>query len=207
MRIVLSLLVVAAASAPADNYRLERPLPVFGTDFLLQYDDGSAYWLTWDGLYRGVWFDLWDFMPYWDETNIAASEWWFYHHGSYPWDASSFLAEIWTDSSQVPATQLASTSVTALHYAPCFAYYPWPDWLEIGRLTWAIENTEMSSGGWPSVLGENTPQYADHSFYSDDFVVWEPWVTQGPTANDYFIRLDYEGSLQSRTWGSIKTLF
>ena len=114
------------------------------------------------------------------------SELWFYHHSSYPWDTASFCCEVWNGEISMPTTQLDQTSVTALHYAPCYADYS--PCLYTEPQFWILINTEMSSGGWPSVLGDNTPQSSDHSFFSDDFVMWEPWVMQGPTANDFFIR-------------------
>ena len=98
------------------------------------------------------------------------------------------------------------TSVAAVHYAPCYAYY---NSIECEDEFWVIDNAEMSSGGWPSIIGDNSPNgtFGDHSFFSDDFVVWEPWVIQGPTANDFFIRSEYEGGLEPATWAGIKTLF
>jgi len=72
-----------------------------------------------------------------------------------------------------------------------------------------LENTSLSSGGWPCILGDNTPNSTSHSFFSDDFIIWEPWIVQGPNSNDYFIRV--EGyppwTLQSESWGAIKGQF
>jgi len=60
----------------------------------------------------------------------------------------------------------------------------------------------MSSGGWPSILGDGTP--GTHSYFSDDFMQWEPW---GDTGN-YFIRVKLpEWVLDRSTWGSIKAVF
>jgi len=188
------------------NAPLDRPLPVPATDDLLQYDDGSAWWLSWSGLYRGTWFNTTDFYPPATGFWVEYLEYWFYHHSSYPWDAASFSAELYNGGSSAPVTQLDQTSVTALHYAPCFANYSSPIWAEANF--WGVVNTEMSSGGWPSILGDNSPDFADHSFFSDDFIVWEPWVIQGPTANDYFIRANGgTWDLDQTTWGSIKALF
>jgi hypothetical protein len=208
MRILLSLLVVAAVSVPAGNYRLERPLPVYGTDELLQYDDGSANWLTWSGTYRGTWFDLYDFTPSpYPEWLAGSSELWFYHHSSYPWDTQSFYCEIWNGGIAGPDAELNQTSVTAIHYSPCYATYNPGIWCDLQF--WIIVNTEMSSGGWPSVIGDNTPGWTgtSHSYFSDDFVVWEPWIIQGPISNDYFIRSLYGIGLDETTWAAIKTLF
>lgn len=42
---------------------LDNPVYCGGTDYLIGYDDGTAHWLVWDGLYRGVYFDSGDFFP------------------------------------------------------------------------------------------------------------------------------------------------
>ncbi len=201
--ILISLAAMSAGTAGAD-LRLDRPLQVPGSDDLIQYDDGTANWLTWGGLYRGTWFYIYDFgasgwfMP-------AQSELWFFHHSSYPWDVSSFYCELYTGDQAGPVTQLDQTSVTAIHYQPVHAVYSPPYPLEN---FWVLENTELSAGGWPSILGDNTPQTVDHSFFSDDFIVWEPWVIQGPSANDYFIRSDglWMG-LEQTTWAAIKSTY
>jgi hypothetical protein len=186
------------------SLQLDRPLPIAGTDDVFQYDDGTAQWLTWTGLYRGVWFNWNDFASG-QPTQIFDLEFWFFHHSSYPWDTSSFWGELWNGGPSGPAVQLDQTSVAATHYAPCYADYVWivPD-----VNFWGIVNTEMSSGGWPALLGDNTPQPVSHSLFSDDFIVWQPWIIQGPTANDFLIRACMSaGALQESTWGSIKTLF
>lgn len=206
MKRVFFLLAALAAVSFASGVELDRTLPVYGTDDLLQYDDGSAYWLTWGGTYRGNWFDIDDFVPGGGPDWLAdQSELWFYHHSSYPWDTGSFYCEVYDGGVGAPATQLDQTSVTAVHYAPCYANYS--PALDCDVEFWIIINTEMSSGGWPSVLGDNTPQTTDHSFFSDDFVVWEPWVIQGPTSNDYFIRSEGNLTLESGTWGAIKGMY
>jgi len=190
------------------NAPLDRPLPVPGTDDLLQYDDGSAYWLSWSGLYRGTWFDVDEFLPGYSGFLLDNLEYWFYHHASYPWDTASFYSELYDGDAAAPAILLNQTSVTAVHYAPCYAMYYPPEQTEADF--WGLVNTEMSAGGWPSILGDNTPNPHDHSFYSEDFVAWTPWAIQGPTANDFFIRANGiagHPDLDQTTWGSIKTLF
>jgi hypothetical protein len=189
----------------AGNAPLDRPLPVDGTDDLFQYDDGTAHWLSWDGLYRGVWFHAQDFGQG-DVFVVSQLEFWFFHHSSFPWDIASFYAELWAGDQSGPATQMDQVSITAEHYSPTYADY---GYLEPDGDAWGLVNTEMSAGGWPSLLGDNTPNPVNHSFFSSDsFRAWEPWIMQGPTANDYFIRI--VGSihdLDQSTWGAIKTLF
>jgi len=195
---VLLLIIVSG------QIRLDRPLPVAGTDGTYQYDDGVAYWLTWTGTCRGTWFDTGDFGGG-DHFVINQLQLWFYHHSYYPWDVASFYAELWNGGSGGPAVQLEQTSLTALHYAPTYANY-WPP-IQTEADMWVVANTQMSGGGWPSTLGDNTPQAVSHSFHAGPLFDWEPWIVQGPTANDYFIRAMYPVSLQPGTWGSIKALF
>jgi hypothetical protein len=188
----------------AGNAPLDQPSPVGGSRGSWAYDDGTASWLSWDGLYRGVWFNSDDFglIPM-----LSHLEFWFYHHSSYPWDTSSFYAELYNGESAGPATLLDQTSVTALHYALSDVHYI-PDMI-VEQNWWGVVNTQMSSGGWPSLIGDNTPNWTgySHSFFSDDFVIWEPWIIQGPIANDYFIEGDWWDDLAPKTWGAIKTLF
>jgi hypothetical protein len=197
------LILVQSGNAP-----LDRPLAVGGTDEAFQYDDGTANWLTWGGLYRGVWFNALDFSPYGTGCVLDNLEFWFYHHSSCGWeDASSFYAELWNGGVAGPETMLDHTSITAAHYVAIFMYYTPP--MEVEADFWGIINTEMSSGGWPSNMGDNTPNPVSHSFYGDDLVVWHPWVIQGSTANDYLIRANGTllTGLDQTTWGSVKTLF
>jgi hypothetical protein len=179
-------------SLTAGDTRLDRPLPVACTDDWYQYDDGSAYWVTWTGVYRGVWFNVQDFGA--PDATLSQMQYWFCHHSSYPWDTASFYSELYNGASAGPETQLNQTSVTAVHYAPCYADYG--AGIYAGVDFWGLINTEMSAGGWPSVLGDNTPNGTgyDHSFYSDDFIVWNPWVPEGV-------------GLEQDTWGAVKTLY
>jgi hypothetical protein len=189
---ILSALQILTLSLFSGDVRLDRPLPIGGTDYLFMYDDGSAFWLSWSGLYRGVWFNVQDFMPSGTGASLNNLEFWFYHHSSYPWDTSSFYADLYNGDAAAPVTQLNETSVAAPHYAPCYASYGYPITTE--QNFWGLVNSSMSSGGWPSILGDNSPYPADHSFYSDDFIVWIPWVP---------------GSigLEQATWGSVKALY
>jgi hypothetical protein len=210
MKISLVLILTVAAAVSAGSIQLDRLLPVPGTDHCFQYDDGTANWLSWAGLYRGVWFNTQDWVPGAGGATLSSLEFWFYHHASYPWDTASFYAELYNGGAAAPATLLDQTSVTALHYSPVYTdytefFYPWG--IEVEQNFWGVVNTEMSAGGWPSILGDNTPQPVSHSFFSDDFIVWQPWVMGGATANDFFIRGESCLGLDETTWGSIKTLF
>jgi len=158
---------------------------------IVSYDDGSAHWLLWDGVYRGTWFDLADFGPC-PGMHCNYTEYWFFHHISYPWDTSSFYAEFWNGDEAGPQTRVDQTSVTALHYAPVHAVYS-PS-IETETNFWAIINTTMSDGGWPSLLADNTPHPTAHSFCSDDFIIWESWP-------------EFQQPTQRSSWGGIKGLF
>jgi hypothetical protein len=206
MRRVLFVLAAlsAMAFASGSNFLLDRPVVAGSTDDLLQYDDGSAYWLTWGGLYRGTWFNLDDFLP----GGMGAAnnlQYWFYHHASYPWDTASFYSELYNGDAAAPVTQLNQTSCLATHYTPITATYATPIVTESDF--WGLINTEMSAGGWPSVLGDNSAGSVSHSMFSDDFIVWEPWIISGSYSNDYLIRCTFTFGLESTTWGAIKGLY
>lgn len=205
MRRLYVLTFICAAFVVGADHPLDSPLPVSFSGGELCYDDGTAYWLSSTGTYKGTWFDVDDFIPGSPGWTATYSELWFYHHSSYPWDTSSFHCELWDGGISSPSVLLDETTLTAIHYGPSIASYSPMIFTE--PKFWIIINTEMSTGGWPSVLGDNTPNSSDHSFYSDDFEVWVPWVIQGPTTNDYIIRSGEWLGLKATTWGSIKTLF
>lgn len=186
-----AFLLVPAALA-SGQICLDEPVYIGASHGQLAYDDGSAYWLTWHGLYRGVWFNLADFTSTPDTWEADNTEFWFYHHSSYPWDTPCFYAEVYNGDASGPVTQLDQTSVTANHYAAVYANYSTP--LICDDQFWVIVNTEMSSGGWPSLLSDGTAIGVDHSFYSDDFIVWQPWVPSTV-------------GLDRATWAEVKTLF
>ncbi len=198
----LALLLIFFLSGFAGSIRIDPVHAGGSTDQdYLQYDDGSAYWYIWDGQWRGVWFNTDDFIPGMMGFDLSFSEYWFYHHAIYPWDVSDFYAEVWNGDYMTPTVLLDQTQVTAIHYAPCFANYN-PQ-LEAEKDFWGLVNTEMSSGGWPAILGDNTPPSVDHSYYSDDFFVWEPWGM-----GDYFVRVgNFPSALDNVTWGGIKAIF
>jgi hypothetical protein len=205
MKVSSAILIAAAAALSAGSIQLDRPLPIKGEYIIFQYDDGTANWMIWSGLYRGTWFNVQDFWPGSPGAPVDYLEFWFYHHASYPWDISQFYSELYDGDAAGPTTQLNQTSVTATHYSPVHGDFG--STIAVDQNFWGLVNTEMSAGGWPSILGDNTPNPVSHSFYSDDFIAWEPWVVGWPTANDYFLRAGEYIGLNESTWGSIKTLF
>jgi len=180
--------IPAAAGGPTDTE-------------VLQYDDGTPQWLTWGGMYRGTWFNPDDFLPDNDGFYLEMMEWWFYQSpNTDPWDTCDFYAQIWTGDQNGPLVLLDSQLMTAIHGMPVYTYYDPPLWIE--DQFWAIASTELSAGGWPSVLADGTS--SQHSFFSDDFMVWECW-----DLGDYFIRAHgaYALTLDATTWGELKALF
>lgn len=165
----------------------------------LQYDDGTPGWITWGGLYRGVWFNIDDFYPEAVGTLIHQSEFWFYHNASYPWDTSDVYLEVWDGNSTGPTTMLDRTLATATHLSAVIVTYIPP--LEAEGDFWLLVNTELSSGGWPSQLSDGTP--GTHSFFSS-FTGWEPW-----DMGDYLIRayVEVDLELSQTSWGSLKLVF
>ncbi len=191
--------------ANAGQVRIESDIPGAAggpTDTeVLQYDDGTPQWLTWGGTYRGTWFNPDNFLPDNNGFYLTMMEWWFYQSPGAPWDTDDFYAQIWTGDQNGPQVLLDSQLITAYHGMPVYTYYDPP--LIIEGQFWGLVNTGLSAGGWPSVLADGTP--GEHSFFSDDFIIWESWGDMG----DYLIRAHgaYALSIESTTWGELKALF
>ena len=204
MNRALSPVLLLSLPLIAGNVRVDLPGGSGGIDEGLTYFNGSPHWLTWGGMYRGTWFNTEDFLPGSTGTGIQQIEYWFFEHASYPWDTDQFYSEIWNGDQTGPQVFIAQGIVTAYHYAPCYQCFE--PCLLVGVNFWALINTEMSAGGWPSVLGDfSMPGDAGHSFFSDDFIVWEPWGEMG----EYYIIVDCIPGclLDTTTWGSLKALF
>jgi hypothetical protein len=198
----LSPLLLLSLPLLAGSVRVDLPGGSGGTDDQLTYFNGTPHWLTWAGMYRGTWFNTEDFLPGSTGGVIEEMEYWFYEHASYPWDTDNFYSELWDGDNMGPLVQLEQGIVTAYHYAPC--YHTFDPGVEVEVNFWVLINTEMSSGGWPSVLGDySMPGDAGHSFFSDDFIVWEPWGEMG----EYYIVATTGTALEATTWGSMKALF
>lgn len=198
MRKSFAALLLLSLPLLAGNVRVDLP----GGSGDLTYFNGSPHWVSWDGVYRGTWFNTDDFMPGSQGFNLGQVEYWFYEHLSYPWDTDEFYSEVWNGDQTGPQILLAQETVTASHYSPCHH--------EADVVTeqnfWCLVNTEMSAGGWPSILGDySMPGDAGHSFYSDDFILWEPWGEMG----EYYISAGYSWwpSTDATTWGAVKALF
>ncbi len=178
----------------------ERPAEWLG------YDNGSAIWSSWSGIYRGVWFNLEDFQPGWSSgLDISQSEMWFFHDAEMPWDASDFYCEVWSGDSNSPTSQLDQVLLTAVHYSPVLANYTVPVHVETNF--WALINTELSSGGWPSTISDGAGSSIAHSFYTDDFQNWLPWNPSTGISNYFVAILPLPWSLDATTWGALKNVF
>ncbi len=201
--LVLSILLLYSSVSFTDQVLIEPivsdPVPIErDSSSYLQYDDGIISWFIWFGTYRGVWFNVEDFMPGATGFEIEYSEFWMYHHSSYPWDTSNFYAEVWNGDSQGPLVQLDVQELIAIHYAPVYALYD--PALQAESDFWVMENTEMSAGGWPSNLADGTPPLVPHSHYGNG------WFELG----DFFFRCCGEAlgvALERVTWGEIKAVF
>jgi len=204
----IAVLLASAAFLSAGNVQIPEAggwtPPVDG----MTYFDGTPWWLSWDGLYRGTWFNTEDFYGYSTDYCIQESEMWFYHHSSYPWDTSDVWFHVFLGDQMAPVQELDQTLTTATHCSAVEVLYD--PIITCEENFWVIANTEMSSGGWPSLIGDNTPNYSDHSFWSEDFIVWFPWAAQGSVSNDLWIATEPEPwnpGFESATWGSIKALY
>ncbi len=167
---------------------------------ILQYDDGTPGSVAWNGSYRGTWFDVEDFWPYGDDFELTQVEYWFYQSpNSDPWDTAQFYSEIWNGGQQGPQGLLAFGVLIALHYSP--VYHTFSTALDVQQNFWAITNTTLSAGGWPSNLADGAPFSPPHSYVNtgSGFV---------PYDGDFFIRA--HGGVQAlngTTWGALKALF
>ena len=205
MKKAIAVLAVLSLAAFAGQVAVNLgQMPEKDADWLV-YDNGTPNWLTWGGTYRGVWFNTEDFIPGTTGGMVEQAEFWFYHHSSYPWDTSDVYIELWNGDAMGPTAQLDQTMITAIHYAPLYVHFGTPR-STVEQNFWAFANTEMSAGGWPAVLGDGEQGSIFHSFYSDDFIVWEPWDIGG--ACNYFISVYAElGAFDNTTWGALKTTF
>ncbi len=202
--IALLPLLVSLSTPPISDLSATEFDEVRDVQLLIQYDDGSGAWLTWEGVYRGVWFDVEDFIPLYRYDGIDHAEFWMYHDvQNHPWDTSDFYAELWNGDYMSPLVNLDTQELQAVHMAPVYAYY---NTILTDSNFWLLMNTEMSTGCWPSLYADSTPSSEAHSYFSDDFYVWQPWSATG----DYLIRAlisVWYMELESDTWGSIKAVF
>jgi len=203
----VALLVISCFSFAGSVPVCLDPVEEHDADWFF-YDDGTPQWTTWDGTYRGVWFNLYDFVPGWMTCKICEVELWFYHHMLYPWDTSEFSMEVWNGDSTGPETFLFDSTTTAIHYAPVNITISQGVIAESNF--WCFENTELSTGGWPSILADKgSSDSIYHSFFSDSLAIaWQPFDRAGPS--DFFVAIYADllvANLQRTTWAQLKTVF
>ena len=206
--LLIALALAAAFTFAADTYLVEDPVAGRpGTDDMLQYDDGTSYWIVSGADYYGTWFDLTDFMPGSSPIYYECyyTEWWFYHHTSLPWDTDQIVIELWTGDVTGPATNLSTDIITALHNSPVFVTYVTP--VLTGTDFWMIANTTVYSiNGVPSVLYD---QYDNWTGTAHSFNDMGPVVMGGYEVDALFrAGCTWVGlELENESWGAIKGLF
>ncbi len=206
MKTGLFIALICVTGAPCDlsdgDYLLRAEVlsmnPPPAQPETLAYDDGTPRWITWSGNYRGVWFELTDFVVPLNHQ-LTGAEMWFYHHAGYPWDTSSFLCEAWLGDIVGPMTMFNSMDCIAQHYSPVYCQF---DWVPVYPLQfWVVLNMEMSMGGWPSILCDGSDSGSDppRSYFSNDRIVWIPWCAEEGCC------LPLE--MEALSWGRLKTVF
>lgn len=209
MKKAIAILAVLSLAAYAGQIAIESgTVPEKDADWL-RYDNGTYHWITWAGTYRGVWFDTQDFIPGSNGVEVLQAEIWFGHGSTLPWDTSDFYLELWNGDSMGPMTQLDQTMATASNLTPIYVDYD-PSWV-VDQNFWILQNAEMSAGGWPCILGDNSQGSTwggvPHSLFSDDFIVWEPWGINELSCNFFVGALVEPLSFSNTSWGSLKTAF
>jgi len=205
MKIVYLCLLLLCTIASAQDEPLDLNTIEKSDGAWLKYDDGTPGAVTWTGTYRGVWFNMEDFIPGVTGIYVGQAEIWFYHFPENPWDTSSFYCELWNGQSTGPEVRHSKVLSTAVHNTPMYADFipdPYTD-----ANFWVVVNTEFSSGGWPSLITDEQTLSHQHSFYSDDFIILEPWH-EDDIHGDFFIRAYVDwNAIHRTTWGSLKATF
>lgn len=210
MRKVLLVLAFATALAFATSaVKVEGLAGGSGSDDMLQYDDGTPYWIYGGVAYYGTWFDVTDFLPNAADFWCNYVEWWFYHHPNLPWDTDMISLEVWQGDATMPVTQLAQDDVTAPHYTFATTTYATP--LVCTTDFWTMCNTTVySSTGYPSGLYDAGGNFTGipHTFGSQDWILWDPFIPAGEYI-DIMHRAEGEikTALDSESWGAIKGLY
>ncbi|NLP04547.1 hypothetical protein GX411_01155 [Candidatus Fermentibacteria bacterium] len=197
------LMLVSTLLTGESEFQLEAPVQCGGTDAILQYDDGTAQWLSYDRQFSATWFHLEDFQAGATGCQIQATEYWFYHHvGSYHlyWDTSIFAAQVWSGGPSGPDEMIDCSSATAVNFAPVFVDYIPP--LQVPADFWLITRHSLWNGS-PTPVMDIEAAPGPHSFWRNpDMTEWEPLI------GDLLYRV--HGNLlglEEDTWGAIKVLF
>lgn len=162
-------------------------------EVILKYHTDQLQWYFQSGIGQGTWFHVEDFMPGPAGFTVEWAELGLY----YPTALlnSTMTVQIWNGGSEGPSEFLASQEIQVPQ--TLFIFDPPVD--TAGDF-WCI----LNDGGTPVgayIAYDYTPQ--GHSFFTDDFVVWE-----GFTEGEFFISVGCSTfSLESCTWGGIKGSF
>lgn len=176
-----------------------------GTDDLLQYDDGTADWFTFEGEYRGTWFNLEDFYPSLDATGFVVNyaEVWFFHvYTTHPWDTSEFIGEITDGTPDSPGTVFAHDTGTAFHLSPSYIYPMAPCTTSMNFTV--TEIPQFSEIGAPSIASDISPATNPRSFTVTSGIInyWQ---------YDFLVRINGypipPAELARTTWASLKATF
>lgn len=215
MELLSSILLLLVSDAAIDRQNQIQPGSIDSSrGEWLCYENGSPCWLCWEHQYRGVWFNLEDFMPGSSPgMELELTELWFYHSSSYPWDTSETYIEFWNGNSVGPSAFLDRDTITASSLAPVYIDHS-PDWVAVDVQFWILQNTQLSSGGWPSLIADNSNQSVSHSMVSPEGIIWVPFTPQGSSSTpEFFIStlIEYPwahgGDLRPLSWASLKALF
>jgi hypothetical protein len=111
-----------------------------------------------------------------------------------------FYAELYNASEQgMPEELLEQSVAVAAHFSPVYVEFN-PGIVADSNFV-CLVNTEMSSGGWPSQLRDDTPNFTGnaHSFDSSGWMETSDWLIRAHG--------EPELGLSQRSWGGIKALF
>jgi len=150
----------------------------------LSYHGSSPEWMFNGGSSRGTWFHLEDFMPGAEEFTIEWAEVWLFSY------SAPVLVEIWNGNSSGQSELLAQGELTGSEVWFSSPVVTGPDF-------WCVVNYYEPV----SILADGEPD--GHSFYSDDFLVWEPF-----DLGEFFISVGNENeSLNKGSWAMIKSCY
>jgi hypothetical protein len=209
MRILtFTFFILCSAAFAVEGYAIDYPVEPPGTDYYLQYDDGSASWIFGGYGYYATWFDVEDFIPGGCNFDCEYSEWWFYHQPMNPWDTDQIVVELWEGDVSGPVTQLTSDTIYATHLYSSIVYYT-PSVLTSPQF-WLCANTQIfSANGLPAVLYDGSENFTGsaHSFLQDG-LSFIPATAGGVEVNAFFrANGEIANSFESESWAAIKGLF
>ncbi len=150
----------------------------------LSYHGSSPEWIFNGGASRGTWFHLEDFIPGAEEFTVEWAEVVIYS------STAPVFVGIWSGGGSGPSELLAQGELAGSEVWFSFPVLTGPDF-------WCL----VDSNEPVNILADADPD--GQSYYSDDFLVWEPF-DQG----EFFISVGNDTeSLSQISWGKIKNCF